>query len=154
MKRLLHLVARPGLLALVFVCCLLLYGGAIAWITYSTTQTNSRLDLQEAKVQAQEAAAHQAEVTVCRRQVVTAPTNLAILASVKALIEARVQTARDALEADPGSPLAQIRRETIAEGLTAIAGLNRLVRQTKRQTPTAERCDRLARKYGIQQGGK
>jgi len=140
---------KPIVLVIVVLVCLAVYGAAIAWITISTVHNTSRLDLAEAKQQAQEAAAHQAEVTVCRRQLVTAPTTLATLLAVKDLIVERVATTVAVVEAQPDDPVTPIRRASIRRGQEAIKGLDIFITQAKRQTPTADQCIRLAAKYGI-----
>ena len=150
MKRFLpSAVMRPKTWAIVYVIAMLVYGAAIAYIAVSASTAQSRLDKQEALTQAQRAAAQQAEVTVCRRQVAGAPVTLKILVSLKGVFESRIETSRAAIAASSDAELNEVREESIARDLEAIDSLEKIVEQTRRQTPTAEKCDQLARKYGI-----
>lgn len=134
-----------------FIIALVVYGMAIGYLSVRAASTSNRLDQAEAKQAAQEAAAHQAEVTVCRRQLAQAPTTAAILASLRDLIEARVESSRQALATDPDSPLADIRRAAIAQGAVSLVALTKIDVQLRNTTPTRARCDFLAKKYGIAQ---
>ena len=145
---------RPGLLVFVLAALLILYGAAIGYLSVSVTLTATRLTKTEAKQAAQEAAAEQAEVTVCRRQVATGPTTLVILESLRDVIADRVATSQQARLADPDSPLDDVRQRAIQRGQVALDGLQKFVVQTRRRTPTDARCDALAAKYGIGQSNQ
>lgn len=142
---------KPRVFVGIVLALLLLYGFGIGYVAVNVTRAQNRLDLQDARAQAQEAAAHQAEVTVCRRSVAMAPTTRAILSSLGDLIQARIQSSRDAIESDPDSPLDDVRRSTITQGLQALAALDHIYIDLQRQTPTKKKCDLLAIRYGIKQ---
>lgn len=140
---------RPRAFVIAVLVLLLLYGFGIGYVAVSVTRAQNRLDLTEARQQAQEAAAHQAEVTVCRRNVAQAPTTAAILSSLGDLIQARVDSSRASLDADPDSALDDVRRHAIEQGLDALDAIDAIAIELARTTPTKAKCDRLAVRYGI-----
>jgi len=137
-----------------FIVALVVYGMAIGYLSVRAASTSNRLDQAEAKQVAQEAAAHQAEVTVCRRTLAAAPSTAAILASLRDLIEARIEGSKQSILADPDSPLNDIRLKAISQGQVSLQALAKIEAQLRNRTPTKARCDALARRYGIAQSTK
>lgn len=86
----------------------------------------------------------------CYDAVRTAPDLLSLLETMAEDRTDRIRSNLDALRLDPDSPLADVRRESIRRAREALAGIRRFQERIAANTPTAEECNELSVRLGLQ----
>ncbi len=89
------------------------------------------------------------QVNRCRQQVADAPKIIRILGLMDILATNSIIANQEAIETQPDSPLLGTRLDSLDRLRPARKDLRDYIESTKKQIPTVETCDDLARQLGV-----
>lgn len=117
--------------------------------TEKIVKLQARLDtadtLRESEARQTKQAASIAKVQACTTAARNAPSVRRFFDALDSIVANQVLSTSSALEADPGGPLASVRRESLGRLTSTQRDLRKFRRQTNKRTPNLQSCIDLAR---------
>jgi hypothetical protein len=126
-----------------------IWGFAIVCCIVALFVVYGRVAEQQARRLATQKSANTAQVAQCYTAVRNAPAVLSILDSLDVIVSSSIISSRQAIEAQPDSPLTEVRKDAILRLEPALKNVRAFNKHVVSTTPTAKKCGSLAARLGV-----
>lgn len=128
---------------LVQTLAILLLVGAGGWLWYSAAVDRASRDADRAAAELDQQTRDAEDVADCYSSIGRSRQVSDLLSGLEVVLDNQIRGAREAIEADPDSPLTPTRERTIAKALPALRSTRDFIAQTEAETPTRDQCAAL-----------